>query len=551
MLSVWDLFAVDTTDLYPVDLVFIGMYFVALATIIFLVNQYVGSKDSEAFFLGGRGIPWWAIGCSLFASNLGTDHLVGLAGSGAASGLAVGNYEWSACSVLLLLGWVFVPHYFARGIFTVPEYLEQRYSAGFKRFFMVLTIITIFFTKITVTLLAGAVVLEELLGLHMWVSSVLLLILTAIYTTVGGLAAVVYTEVLQSGILVLGSLGLLYYSMHAVGGWDGLVASAPAGHMSLLKPLDDPDLPWLGVLFGMPINSIWYWCTDQVMVQRVLATDKVAEAQRGCVFAGWLKLLPMYIMVLPGVVAGVLFPAETAKNSNAAFALLVKNVLPKGWVGLMLATMLSSFMAALASCFNSCSTLFTMDIYKVYHPEASERTLVIAGRAFTVAIGLCSLAWLPVILNSNDQLFLYIMGMQSIWSSPIAVIFLGSFASRAVSTRTAWVTLVSGLIMGVLYWVIQANIPRSSLTMPLLLVKDLCILHYSIVMFLICSAIMAVSHNVETQMWGRETEPLVRDETLSAKFKQQTWAGQRERIMSVALVVTVGTLTVLHCTILT
>lgn len=542
----------STADLLGLDYAFITLYFVGLGLIIWSVNRHVGDQSSEAFFLGGRGIPWWGIGCSLFASNLGTDHLVGLTGSGAASGLAVGNYEWSACFTLLLLGWLFSPHYFAHKIFTAPEYLERRFSPSLKRFFMVLTIVTIFLTKITVTLLAGAVVLNELLGLSMWVSSALLLFLTALYTTVGGLAAVIFTEVLQSGILILGTVGLLVFSMEAVGGWEGLVAAAPKDHMTLMKPLDDPDFPWLGVLLGMPIVSVWYWCTDQVMVQRVLATENVEEAQKGCIFAGWLKILPMYIMVLPGVVAGVLFPEETKANSNASFALLVKSVLPVGWVGLMLATMLSSFMSALASCFNSCSTLFTMDIFMVYYPESSERTLVLAGRAFTVAIALFSLAWLPVILNTSDQLFLYIQSMQIIWCAPVAIVFLGSFVSEKVSTQSAWVTLIAGLAMGAFYWVVHTQISRSALPMSLIFMKDLCILHFNIISFVACAAIMTVSHYVETAMGGEVLQPLLRDLHAEAKpnWAKQTWAGDSAKVMSVGLVVTVCTLTVLHSTIL-
>lgn len=484
----------------PADWAVVAVYVAAMIAVLVYVSRTVGTKDSEHFFLGGRNMPWWAIGMSLFASNLGTDHLVGLAGSGAAGGLAVGQYEWSGAMILLVLGWVFVPKYLAMSISTVPEYLERRHGPGLRAFFMALTILTSFFTKITVTIYAGSVVLQEVLGWNMWTSSVVLLTLTSLYTAIGGLAAVVYTEVLQSVIMVLGSFALLYFSLDAVGGWNGLHQNLPESHFEVVKPLSHPDFPWLGVLIGLPINSIWYWCTDQVMVQRVLATGVVADAQKGCLLGGWLKILPMYIMVLPGMVAAALFPEEVAINSNRAYPLLVKSVMPTGLVGVMIAVMLSSFTASLASCFNSCSTLFTLDLYKKLVPQSSEEDLVRVGRIFTVAIVAASFAWLPVIMRSNDQLFLYIQSMQVIWCSPIVVVFIASLFSDTFSATNAWVILCAGLSLGTLFWFVRELFEESQLPAMLGPVHNLNILHFSIVSFIFCSVLGAITHSLEARV---------------------------------------------------
>jgi len=545
---------IETTEVHvlgAMDLASIIIYLLALAVVTIWVNFKVGGADSEHYFLGGRSVPFWAIGASLFASNLGTDHLVGLAGSGAASGLSVGNYEWSATYTLLLLGWVFVPHYLAYNIYTVPEYLEKRFSRRFRTLFTWLTIISTVFTKISVTIFAGAVVMKTVLGWNTWASSLILLALTAAYTTVGGLAAVVYTEVLQSIILVVGCLALLWYGLSEVGGMQGLRDKLPASHFTLLKPLDDPDFPWLGVLIGMPIGSIWYWCTDQVMVQRVLATKEVYISQQACVFAGWLKVLPMYLMVLPGLVAAALYPGEIAKDSNGAFAILVTRLLPSGWQGPMIAVMLSSFMAALASCFNSCSTLFTIDIYAHLRPGQTEAHLVRTGRAFTVLLACVSLAWLPVIENSDDQLFLYIQGMQTIWSAPVATVFLASVTSDALSEWTAWWSLIAGLMVGFLAWLLREIVPVCARG-PVCWILRLNILHFSIGLLILNVFVLLVLHlgvdacflvNSEQQQQQQQQQHLEAKSSNTSQISTQQWAGWPSKVCSVALLMTVASLT--------
>mmetsp|Transcript_80645 Transcript_80645/g.213738 ORF Transcript_80645/g.213738 Transcript_80645/m.213738 type:complete len:597 (+) Transcript_80645:53-1843(+) len=545
------------------DWVVVSIYLIILLVVTLYCNRAVGAKDAEHFFLGGRSMPWWAIGCSLFASNVGTDHLVGLAGTGASSGLAVGLYEWNAAFILIVLGWCFVPRYLAYEIYTVPEYLERRFSKGFRNFFLTLSLASAFFTKITVTLYAGAVVLVEVCGFNMWLSSVVLLVLTAMYTSFGGLAAVLYTEVLQVVVLLFGTCALLFYGLDEVGGWPGLEAKLPAGYFHLVRPLSDPDFPWLGCLLGMPINSIWYWCTDQVMVQRVLATNRPAVAQRGCVLAAWLKILPMYLMVLPGMIAMALYPDEVSEDTDSAFAVLVVNLLPHGWKGVMIAAMLSSFMAALASCFNSCSTLFTMVVYRSHNPDADEAQMVFVGRMFTLVVAVVSLLWLPVIANNGDGLFLYIQNVSAIWCGPIAVVFLGSLWP-SFSTENAWVTTCSGLLLGCAYSVVHDVFSESQLPGWLLPVHGLNCMHFAIIIFAACAAVMASFHAAEGRRlpapWaeggasealaglGREEDKLkaVLEREVDERYRKQEWAGAWWQALAALVAMVVVGLVALH-----
>mmetsp|Transcript_46138 Transcript_46138/g.142913 ORF Transcript_46138/g.142913 Transcript_46138/m.142913 type:complete len:538 (-) Transcript_46138:76-1689(-) len=529
-----------------VDFAFIAIYLVGLAAVTVWVNVKIGGADSEHYFLGGRTVPFWAIGASLFASNLGTDHLVGLAGSGAASGLCVGNYEWSATYTLLLLGWVFVPHYLAQQVYTVPEYLERRFSRRFRLTFTWLTIASTVLTKISVTIFSGAIVMKEVLDWNMWVSSVVLLSLTAVYTTIGGLAAVVYTEVFQSIVLVIGCSAVLWFGLNEVGGMEGLHGRLPDSHFTLLLPLDDANFPWLGVLAGMPINSIWYWCTDQVMVQRALAAKNLQVSQQACVFAAWLKLLPMYIMVLPGLIAAALYPKAIAEDSNKAFALLVTRLLPPGWQGPMIAVMLSSFMAALASCFNSCSTLFTMDVYAHLAPAHTEQELVKVGRIFTVLMAVVSLAWLPVIQSSSNQLFLYIQEMQIIWTSPVVTVFLASLASDAVSEVTAWWTFWVGLTLSLCVWVAR-QFAAGCTTLPFCPIVNLNILLFAVVLLVLDVLLLLALHFAVRRFWWEHSEeaPLVARRP-EAREADKTPAGRFTQGFGLAVLATAAGLTVWH-----
>ncbi|MEM1272065.1 MAG: sodium/solute symporter, partial [Bacteroidota bacterium] len=340
-----------------------------------------GSEGADDYFLAGRNVGWFVIGASLFASNIGSEHLVGLAGSGAASGVAPGQFEVLASLILLLLGWVFVPFYVKSGVFTMPEFLERRYSPSARWYLASISILAYVLTKISVTIFAGAVVFSAI-GVPFWTGALIVVIATGIYTVFGGLRAVLYTDLIQTFVLIGGSIAVTLLGLNAIGGWSGmmetLAANGSEDYLSMWKPMSDPDFPWTGILFGAPILGIWYWCTDQFIVQRTLSARNIDEARRGTIFAGFLKLLPVFLFVLPGIIAYVLVTQGdlTLDNDNEALPALVAALLPVGLRGLVVAGLLAALMSSLSSVFNSCSTLITWDVYKKLNPEATDRQLV-------------------------------------------------------------------------------------------------------------------------------------------------------------------------------
>src|SRR3982074_3389155 len=333
--------AVTHRALATIDLVIIGVYF----AIVFGIGMYFSMKErtSEDYFLASRNIGWFAIGASLFVSNISTEHFIGLAGSGASSGLAVGHFEWLACLILLILGWVFVPFYLRSNVFTMPEFLERRFNRASAVYLAGISIIAYIFTKISVQLYAASVVLERVAGWSLWKTAVVLVIATGIYTVAGGLAAVIYTDTVQTLILIAGACALTLIGLHRVGGLEPLRTMVPASYFHMIKPSSDPNFPWTGIFFGAPILGIWYWCTDQVIVQRVLSARDEGHAKAGTIFAGFLKILPVFLLVLPGLICYALYPQlftvvdGKVTNGDIAFPSLVINLLPTGLVGLVIA----------------------------------------------------------------------------------------------------------------------------------------------------------------------------------------------------------------------
>ncbi len=304
------------SNLHAFDILFIAAYFLILFGIAWWAARREKNVSSD-YFLASRDVAWFAVGASLFASNIGSEHLVGLAGTGAGSGLAVGHFEWLACLILLLLGWLFVPYYLKSGVYTMPEFLEKRYNSASRTYFTWVSVIGYVLTKISVTLYAGGVVIRAVTGWDFYTAAIVLIVITGLYTIFGGLRAVVYTEVLQAIVLILGSITLMVIGLSRVGGISGLEAKVPAGFFSMWKPSSHPNFPWTGVIFGAPILGIWYWCTDQHIVQRVLAAKNIKEARTGTIFAGYLKILPVFIFVLPGIVAMALF-SDVSNNPDSA-----------------------------------------------------------------------------------------------------------------------------------------------------------------------------------------------------------------------------------------
>jgi SSS family solute:Na+ symporter len=487
--------AVTHRVLAPLDVAIIAIYFV----IIFGIGFYFAKKgrNSEEYFLAGRSIGWFAIGASLFVSNISTEHFIGLAGSGASSGLAAGNFEWLACLMLLLLGWVFVPFYLRSNVFTMPEFLERRFNRNCANYLATISVIAYIFTKISVHLYAAAIVLQRVVSWDQWTVAIVLLVATGIYTIAGGLAAVIYTDLVQTIILLLGALALTLIGLDKVGGFAGLRAVIPDSYFHMFRPATDSEFPWTGIVFGAPILGIWYWCTDQVIVQRVLSARDEGHAKAGTIFAGFLKVLPVFLLVVPGLIAFALYPQlfttvnGQVTNGNIAFPSLIVNLLPTGVVGLMIAALLAALMGAMSSVFNSASTMVTLDFYKKIRPAASETQLVLFGRIATGGMVLLGLLWVPFIDRLSTQLWIYLQSVQAYISPPIAVCFIFGILWTRINGQGAISSLLVGFVLGTVRFIMEVLDKTQHYESPLMRrLVDTNFLHYAIFMFVVCTVVL-------------------------------------------------------------
>ena len=487
--------AVTHRVLAPLDVAIIAIYFV----IIFGIGFYFAKKgrNSEEYFLAGRSIGWFAIGASLFVSNISTEHFIGLAGSGASSGLAAGNFEWLACLMLLLLGWVFVPFYLRSNVFTMPEFLERRFNRNCANYLATISVIAYIFTKISVHLYAAAIVLQRVVSWDQWTVAIVLLVATGIYTIAGGLAAVIYTDLVQTIILLLGALALTLIGLDKVGGFAGLRAVIPDSYFHMFRPATDSEFPWTGIVFGAPILGIWYWCTDQVIVQRVLSARDEGHAKAGTIFAGFLKVLPVFLLVVPGLIAFALYPQlfttvnGQVSNGNIAFPSLIVNLLPTGVVGLMIAALLAALMGAMSSVFNSASTMVTLDFYKKIRPAASETQLVLFGRVATGGMVLLGLLWVPFIDRLSTQLWIYLQSVQAYISPPIAVCFIFGILWTRINGQGAISSLLVGFALGTVRFIMEVLDKTQHYESPFIRrLVDTNFLHYAIFMFVVCTVVL-------------------------------------------------------------
>jgi solute:Na+ symporter, SSS family len=431
------------------DLFVIAAYFILVFGIGF---YFIGAKTSRSYFLADRSVGWIAVGASLFATNISSEHFIGLAGSGASTGLAVGHFEWLAVFMVLTLAWVFVPFYLRSGVYTMPEFLERRYGPACRWYLTTVSVLAYVFTKISVSLYAGSLVLRQVVGWDFYTSAIVMVVATGIYTIVGGLAAVIYTELLQAVVLIAGAVALTLIGLSHVGGMEGLRAALPVDFFHMIKPVGDPNFPWTGIFFGAPILGIWYWCTDQVIVQRVLGAKDETHARGGAVFAGLLKILPVFILVLPGLIARALYPDI---SGDEAYPAMVVRLLPVGATGLMVAALMAALMSSLAATFNSSSTLLTLDLYKKYRPAASERELVRVGRSATLIMVGLGILWVPFIGYLSTEVYIYLQSVQAYISPPIAAVFLfGVFWTRA-NRHGAIAALVAGATLGATRFVLE------------------------------------------------------------------------------------------------
>ena len=481
-----------TTTLGTFDWIAIGAYFALLAGVaIWVINQR--EDTAQDYFLAGRNLGWWVIGASIFASNIGSEHIVGLAGSGAKDGVALAHYELHAWC-LLVLAWVFVPFYMRSQVFTMPEFLERRFSVGSRYILSIVSLITFVLSKIAVGIFAGGIVFSTLLPeMHLsignvdlnsfWVGSILVIVLTGLYTMIGGMRAVAYNDAVQVVVLICGSATLTIYGLVKLGGWHELKAICGPEMFNLWKPIVpvgqiatwapvlekaadghivkqawyfNGAFPWLGMMICAPVIGLWYWCTDQYIVQRALGAPNQKIARQGSIFAAFLKLFPVYLFIIPGLICYALaksgkIPELThsfeVQGSQGAFPMLVKDLLPPGLRGLVVAGLLSALMGSLAGVFNACSTLFTVDIYEKLRPKASQKEIVNMGRIATGVMAVIALLWIPVIQGAHG-LYEYLQAVQGYMAPPIFVVFfLGVFFKRLNAQGCLWAMIV-GFILG-------------------------------------------------------------------------------------------------------
>jgi SSS family solute:Na+ symporter len=477
-----------------IDWFVIALYFILVFGVAIWATrrETTTQKTSTGYFLAGRHAGWFIVGASLFASNIGAEHLVGLAGTGAASGVAVAQFEVLASLILLILGWVFVPFYLRSGVFTMPEFLERRYSKAARRYLAIVSIIAYVLTKISVTIAAAGIVFETLMRVNFWTGAFVVVIATGIYTVFGGLTAVLYTDLLQLFVLIGGAITVTVAGLIALGGWDVLVQTVSPDFLSIWRPATDPNFPWTGILFGAPILGVWYWCTDQFIVQRVLSARNQDHARRGSLFGGYLKLLPLFIFVIPGVVAHAL--AKQGRISLAApdqaLPTLVGALLPAGLRGMVVAGLLAALMSSLSGVFNSCATLITWDVYREARPRASERQLVLVGQASTAVLVGLGLLWIPLMQLISGTLYQYIQSVQAYISPPIAAVFLLGVFWRRVNASGAMTALILGFILGM--GRLAAELSKNSLSGWLLLYAEINFLHFAILLFAICTAALVL-----------------------------------------------------------
>lgn len=457
------------------DWLVVAVYFAGTVAIAWWSSR---KQDTSAdYFLAGRNVGWFAVGGSIFASNIGSEHIVGLAGQGASTGMAMAHWELHAW-VLVTLAWVFVPFYRRAAVFTMPEFLERRFNAKARWILSLVSLTAYVFTKVSVTVYAGAIVFKTLLPdtfgspeNAFWVGALTTVILTGIYTVFGGMRAVVYTDAAQAVVLLVGSFMILFFGLDKLGGWGELrtVCSANAQQFALWRPLSDPDFPWLGILIASPIVGLWYWCTDQYIVQRTLAARDLTIARRGTLFGGILKLTPVLVFLLPGLIGYALhqkgiiqIPMKDLNgvsviNGDQVFPTMVASLLPAGLRGVVVAGLLAALMSSLASLFNSCATLFTVDIYEKLRPGMTERHLVKVGRIATGVVTGLGIVWIPVMpLISKGGLYQYLQSVQGYLAPPITAVFLlGLFWKRVNATGAVW-GLGAGFILGMTKLVVQA-----------------------------------------------------------------------------------------------
>lgn len=449
------------------------------------------NKSMEDYFLTGRNLTWLGVGMSLFATNISSEHFVGLAGSGASRGLAVGQFELMAIFILIILGWFLSPIYIKSGVVTMPEFIEKRYDSRSRKIFTIISIVVYLFTKVSVTLFAGGILFYKIFGINIYASAIIIVLMTGIYSVIGGSYAVMKTQIVQAFMMLLGAFLLTIYGLAEVGGFSALQEKLPTEYFQMFKPIDDPDVPWTGIIFGAPIIAFWYWCADQYIVQRVLSARSIDDARRGSLLAAFLKITPIFVLVLPGMIAYALFPGL---QGDEAFPILIaSNILPAGIKGFVLAAVLAAVMSSLASVFNSTASLITNDFYKPKNPTASEEKLVLVGRLSTMVIVVTAIMCVPLVKLISSQLYLYMQNIQATISPPITAVFIfGLFLKKANAKGALW-TLIIGELIGLTKLTADFLVRFEIVNNPsLIALANINFLHFAIFSFIASSFLLVV-----------------------------------------------------------
>jgi len=496
------------STLNALDWLVIGLYFALLLGVVIVATRH--QNTSTDYFLAGRNVGFFAIGASIFASNIGSEHIVGLAGQGASTGMAMAHYELHAW-IVVLLAWVFVPFYYQSKVLTMPEFLEKRFGPRPRWILSIVSLAAYVLTKVSVTVYAGALVFQTLLPdtfgspeNAFWVGAISTVVLTGLYTVAGGFRAVLFTDTAQAFVLIIGSAAITYFGLDRLGGWGELqtFASENVAQYALWRPLSDPDFPWLGILIASPIVGIWYWCTDQYIVQRTLAAKDLKSARRGALWGAFLKIWPVLFFLIPGLIGAALNSkgllvlatnAEGAMIGDQVFPTMVASLLPAGLRGLVVAGIMAAFMSSLSSLFNSAAALFTLDIYEKLRPGATEQRLVTVGRIATGAIVVLGLLWIPIMpMISKGGLYQYLQNVQGYLAPPITAVFLLGLFNDRINNRGAVWGLGLGFGLGMMKLTIQAFFGAGKIETPSFLatIGDFNFLYFSGVLFLICSVII-------------------------------------------------------------
>ena len=492
-------------NLHPIDIVIIGIY----AVFVVILGLFFAKKHetAEDYFLAGRSMTWPLIGFSLFASNISSTTLIGLAGDAYSTGISVYNYEWMASIVLVFFVIFILPFYLKSKIFTMPEFLEKRYDSRSRVIFSILTLFLNIVVDTAGSLYAGGLLMQLIFpSIPMWQTIVIIALIAGVYTIAGGLAAVMYTDVVQAVLLIIGSVIMTVAALMKIGSWANVTAVTPPGMLSLVRPLSDPSVPWLGLLTGVPLLGFYFWCTNQFMVQRVLSAKNVTHGRLGALFAGLLKLPVLFIMVLPGILARYLYP--NLSNPDMVYPTLIFDLLPAGLLGIVIAGFIAALMSQVDSTLNSASTLITMDFVKKYKPNLTSEQLMWVGRGFTALFMILASLWAPEI-EKFSSLYKYLQKILSYAIPPVVALFvIGIFWKRA-NAKGAFITLVSGLSIGAVSFVM----------IEILHVFKLHFLYVAAILFIISVVIQIISSLLTKQPDEEKIKPYLWTPTF---FKEET-----------------------------